>query len=1108
MKYILISLFIFIIANANAQGFTSTDSLRTYNIKYITNNAATAFTNLRLHTLLRGIIDWVDTARAGTGGGGAIGVDTIYALNDSTLRYRKNGVFRNTILKGVYDTRRKVDTAYALNDSTLQIKINGTNRNIIMPGRHWTLQQVLTNGSTLDSNFTVILADSIKFTSGFVIIDSLRLPALSAQTDTTTYKPLSIDASGNVSKMSIWPITPGTDTTGLSNRIDLKLNISDTTNKWINDIRRSNDSVYALKNDTWQFKFIDSTGGSSSNLRLDLPNLSETKIYTPAKGVASSSSVSGYSHTAVDSARYKFTTSGTGGEKGGWISTAASGDSIRVTAPFWIIFGNSIAEGHGGPVSLHGRLHPAGANTFQWDYDDVPGQLSYAFRALTHMRFYNQAIGGQTSVQGRIRAFRDMLSQFSANTTDSRGNQTLFRQAQGVIIEFGINDIYNGVPLQTLKDNIEWMASQCQQRGIRCVVLNCPGDATATESFLKLIAEYNLWLASGALDQYGACVVDFNRWWNDPAYGYDNIHPTSLIYDDVHPRTDGGYDSLALYIFNQAKLPVLTKAVFSTEVSPTNAARVAYPTSVNINNVTYALTSNVDTIDITSYVPDSVWIKINSSTAINGDTAAVGHIEWYVDNNVSDSLWYTKRTLYSGSQKANMNVSDITLISPTLINGHDVIKTYLGDLTTVGFTVRHYAGTARIMLNGETILNSAGLTINGGGTSIGTDGNIKSTGTASQFGVLEINQNANAGTTGFGISSANTESSIRFMGTASQGKDLFRFSNYNGIGASNLATTPLALINITGCGIGNPTGANQTGSALSIRPTYNVTVGAHTGTRIHGIWYDPTLTLITGVKHDAFYQTTGNNYFNIVSDSTCFGCDSTVSPGGKVHIKGALRLDDVIPPAGSYNVLVHDADSVVKQVPVASLGVITSINSQAGPAITISGDATTGISVSAATNTVTIADNTDLESFNSDANNTGTGETDLYSHTLAANKLTLNGKGVRFRITGTNNDATATAQIQGYFAGTNIFDSGALTMTAAGDWFIEMEIQRTTSTTAAATVTFSCANTTVTLPVKYTALTSQDWTTTNIFKITGTAGGAGGGSNDITSHAGKVVFVP
>jgi len=136
MKYLISILLLSIVFTAKAQ-FTGTDSLRNYNNKYITNNAATSFTNLRLNTLLRGMIDWIDTARAGTGGGGALGVDTLWALNDSTIRYRKNGVFRNVIIKGVYDTRKKVDTMYKVNDTTIGFTINGIARSIIIPGRHY-----------------------------------------------------------------------------------------------------------------------------------------------------------------------------------------------------------------------------------------------------------------------------------------------------------------------------------------------------------------------------------------------------------------------------------------------------------------------------------------------------------------------------------------------------------------------------------------------------------------------------------------------------------------------------------------------------------------------------------------------------------------------------------------------------------------------------------------------------------------------------------------------------------------------------------------------------------------------------------------------------------
>jgi hypothetical protein len=132
-RLLIIAAILVLSTKASAQGFPNTDSLRTYNIKYITNNAATAFTNLRLHTLLRGIIDHIDTVRSG--GGSAIGVDTLWALNDSTIRYRKNGVFRNVIMRGVYDTRRKTDTVYKVNDTTIGFTINHQPLTITIPGR-------------------------------------------------------------------------------------------------------------------------------------------------------------------------------------------------------------------------------------------------------------------------------------------------------------------------------------------------------------------------------------------------------------------------------------------------------------------------------------------------------------------------------------------------------------------------------------------------------------------------------------------------------------------------------------------------------------------------------------------------------------------------------------------------------------------------------------------------------------------------------------------------------------------------------------------------------------------------------------------------------------
>lgn len=172
MKKLIIILF-FIVCGFNGFSqfrFPSTDSLHRYTNRFVTNSAINSFTDYRMNTLIHGIINWIDSARLGTGG--SVGVDTIYALNDSTIRYKKNGV------------------NYTFN----------------LRGRYWTLQQVLTNGSTLTTNSTITLADSITFTSGkFRINDTLKLPSVIQKTDTTTYKPVVVDAAGNIFKFDRWP---------------------------------------------------------------------------------------------------------------------------------------------------------------------------------------------------------------------------------------------------------------------------------------------------------------------------------------------------------------------------------------------------------------------------------------------------------------------------------------------------------------------------------------------------------------------------------------------------------------------------------------------------------------------------------------------------------------------------------------------------------------------------------------------------------------------------------------------------------------------------------------------------------------------------------------
>lgn len=214
MKRVLITLILvssFVVAFG--QGFPGTDSLRRYNIKYITNNAATAFTNHRLNTLLAGIIDWIDSAR--TGEGGVIGIDTIGVLNDSTIRYRKNGVWRNQVIKG----------GHVVHDNSLAGA--GT----------------ISSPLKVDSAIFKTKADAQRITDSLVALINLKLHNLNIGSGFRWVKPVSQEIKTVFDSWSIlWDSVSNTD--GLTPKVD-SFAVSTTAR-----LLKVADSVYSLS--PWQ----------------------------------------------------------------------------------------------------------------------------------------------------------------------------------------------------------------------------------------------------------------------------------------------------------------------------------------------------------------------------------------------------------------------------------------------------------------------------------------------------------------------------------------------------------------------------------------------------------------------------------------------------------------------------------------------------------------------------------------------------------------------------------------------------------------------------------------------------------------------------------------
>lgn len=142
-----------------------------------------------------------------------------------------------------------------------------------------------------------------------------------------------------------------------------------------------------------------------------------------------------------------------------------------------------------------------------------------------------------------------------------------------------------------------------------------------------------------------------------------------------------------------------------------------------------------------------------------------------------------------------------------------------------------------------------------------------------------------------------------------------------------------------------------------------------------------------------------------------------------------------------------------------------------------------------------------------DVGNTGTGEDDLYTDTIAANVFGLNADAIVAQYSGTfASSATATRQLRCYFAGTLIYDSSALSLSVSADWDMQVTVIRENSSAVRCMVTVNTTTASAAPYAKYTRITGLTLSGTNILKITGEAAGVGAATNDIVARLGRGIW--
>lgn len=140
-----------------------------------------------------------------------------------------------------------------------------------------------------------------------------------------------------------------------------------------------------------------------------------------------------------------------------------------------------------------------------------------------------------------------------------------------------------------------------------------------------------------------------------------------------------------------------------------------------------------------------------------------------------------------------------------------------------------------------------------------------------------------------------------------------------------------------------------------------------------------------------------------------------------------------------------------------------------------------------------------------DAGNVTTGETTLYTDTISGGYLSVNGQKIEAQYGGLFvSSATATREIKIYFAGTVIFDSGALTLSISSAWTVYVSIIRVSSTKVRYMVSMTTEGAALAAYTAVGELTGLSFPSDSILKITGQAAGAGAATNDIVAKMGSV----
>jgi hypothetical protein len=751
-------------------------------------------------------------------------INTKLSKSDSTIFYTKyrSDTSRTNIYNAINqklnitDTTNKwVNNVTKVNDSTIRVWKGSTSTTIELPrgsgggGGTGTVYNVSTgyalSGGPINTTGTIIVDSSVLSTKYLRRADTSNLVA------TKSNLALKLNIADTATMLSKY--LRKVDTLSLSNRINLKLNIADTSNKWVNAVTKKNDSTITV------FK-----GATATDITLPRGSSGSTGTVT---NVATGYGLSGGPITStgtiiVDSATLSSK----------YLRRADTSNLVATKSNLALKL--NIADTTNKWVNAVTSINDSTVRVFK-------GTTS------TDLKILGKPIDTANKFVNAVTKINDTAIRVWKGTTSS-------------VISFAKDIVYTQSPIMRKVSNdsniIYFNADTANAwRG---------GGSGTIPPLQDVITAGNTYTLFGAEDTFKLFYDSYDT--------QSKLHIFNLSYPQSLPGIDYQSDLYVGSAHSELKYGNFGNAEPNNVVLRDDGLSMVN----GIGGVTDSIKLDVTGLKIMENNGYGATLNFNNINPANPYDVHMP-FQYFTTNDTLATLRDLRNGGGGGGTGTVTNVATgyglsggpITNTGTLLVDSATLSSKYLRIVDTTNKWINGSGIATRVPYwsANRTLTSSANMIWNISDSSLGVSNFYTGTAGSTQF---DINSTATSLPVSLGIWRRQINGAYTYFKEDEQGNAQHKWAfvrrdGFNQTRAFYQANSSIMNINL---GWESPNSSNYDGSTLLINPKINISNALHSGTIIRGIYYNPTLTSLTNTKHIAFQSTSGDIIFNNLKTST------------------------------------------------------------------------------------------------------------------------------------------------------------------------------------------------------------------------------------------------